>query len=266
MTETVTKVNASELGAVDNNARLVDAILKAWEPGLVVHVSGLDPAKADLAYYDSLVEALGTPHDLAEDATVRDREQQRIGRRWMEVRYDPAIPDAYRHSANGQPLHTDGSYISSFPAATLMFCVSAAPAGGETIFLPATDLVQILERDAPGLLDDLTTISLPHRRSGDEREEAVIRLGSAGDVLVNWNYYCVDPSAGGPVGTLAERFFLFLQSNPGVAEACRPVRLAPGEAVVWKDDRLLHGRNAFSATDPSERFIWKCAVDIGVWP
>lgn len=265
MTEAIATVDAKDLGIAGDVPALIKAILDAWEANLVVHVTGLDSAKADLRYYDALVKTIGTPHDLAEDATVGNREQQRIGRRWMEVRYDPAIPDAYRHSANGQPLHTDGSYIASFPAATLMFCVSSAASGGETIFLPANDLVRILEHDDPTLLNDLATIPLPHRRSGDERNEAVIRRTQDGTVLVNWNYYCVDRSAGSPALELAARFFTFLQRNPAIAEGCRSVRLAPGDAVVWKDDRVLHGRNAFSATSTSERFIWKCAVDVGVW-
>jgi hypothetical protein len=35
--------------------------------------------------------------------------------------------------------------------------------------------------------------------------------------------------------------------------------------VLWKDDELLHGRNGFKATQTSERFIWKCAFDVGVY-
>jgi len=44
-----------------------------------------------------------------------------------------------------------------------------------------------------------------------------------------------------------------------------PIKLAPGDAVVWKDERLLHGRNAFQADKMGERFLWKCAVDVGVF-
>src|SRR3546814_11115164 len=77
-----------------------------------------------------------------EDEILGSRDQQRTGEIWMEVRYDPQHPDAYRHSANAQPLHTDGSYIPSFPNATLMACVANAGAGGETTFIDADDLVR----------------------------------------------------------------------------------------------------------------------------
>ena len=37
------------------------------------------------------------------------------------------------------------------------------------------------------------------------------------------------------------------------------IKLNPGEAIIWKDDQVLHGRHAFSATKDSERFLWKAS-------
>ena len=34
-----------------------------------------------------------------------------------------------------------------------------------------------------------------------------------------------------------------------------------GDALVWKDNEVLHGRNGFVASKVSDRFIWKCAAD-----
>ena len=48
-----------------------------------------------------------------------------------------------------------------------------------------------------------------------------------------------------------------------VNERIKAVLLTPGDAVTWKDREVLHGRNAFVANRESERFIWKCAIDIG---
>jgi alpha-ketoglutarate-dependent taurine dioxygenase len=49
-----------------------------------------------------------------------------------------------------------------------------------------------------------------------------------------------------------------------IAEKTMAVKLNPGDAVTWKDRRVLHGRNGFQATRESERFLWKCAIDVGV--
>lgn len=247
----------------DGPQALARGILEAWESSLVVHVRGVGKRPDLFDFWDRMTKRIGTPVELAEDATAGDRDHQRTGERWMEVRFDPRIPNAYRHSSNAQPLHTDGSYIPGFPS-TLMFCVSSAMSGGETIFLTNADLVGALEACRPNLLERLWEVPVPHRRSGDSRTECVLRRGLDGEILLNWNYYCIDRSAGAEAVTLAEEFFAFLRDEPRVQESCRPVLLEPGEAVLWKDDRVLHGRNAFDATHTSQRWIWKCAVDVGV--
>src|SRR5690606_26970012 len=115
------------------------------------------------------------------------------------------------------------------------------------------------------LLRELETITMPHARSGDRRELPVIRRGAEGELRLNWNYYCVAGDCGAPAAALRERFFAYLQASPAVRAAIVAVKLAPGAAVVWRDERLLHGRNAFVATEIAERFLWKCAVDVDVF-
>jgi alpha-ketoglutarate-dependent taurine dioxygenase len=213
-------------------------------------------------YFDSHFFALGTPVPLAEDVTMGDRDNQRTEEVWMEVRYDPKHPDAYRHSLNAQPLHTDGSYIPEFPNATLMACVTNAGEGGETTFISSNTLADVMRIEAPELLDALSNMDMPHSRSGDERIEKVLDM-SADAVLVNWNYYCLAKDLSPEMRRIAEAFFDFLQKSPGVSANTLAVKLSPGDAITWKDRQILHGRNGFKATKESERFLWKCAIDIG---
>jgi alpha-ketoglutarate-dependent taurine dioxygenase len=183
----------------------------------------------------------------------------------MEVRYDPSFPDAYRHSANAQPLHTDGSYIPNYSNSTLLACVANAGEGGETTFLDLPDLVSILERENPDLLRRLREVFVPHARSGDRRQSRVID-GDGDSARIYWNYYCVAKDVDDAARSLADAFHSFLGSSPGVVSRTMPIKLLPGDAVLWRDDCLLHGRNAFNPTRESERFIWKCAFDVGVFP
>ena len=82
-------------------------------------------------FYDNLLPYLGKAF-LAEDASINDKTIK--GRElWSEIRFDPSFKDAYRHSANAQPLHTDGSY-SSFPNASLMCCIKNEVEGGDSIY------------------------------------------------------------------------------------------------------------------------------------
>ncbi len=202
-------------------------------------------------YYSELLPAIGSPAALAEDVTVGDRDNQRSGRVWMEVRFDPHFPDAYRHSSNAQPLHTDGSYIPTFPNASFLCCVSNADAGGETTFLDGTDMIKCLSAEAPTLLHSLLSVPVDHSRSGDRRNGCILREID-GCCRIYWNYFCV-----------AEDFHLYLESSRMIKERTVAVKLGPGDAVAWKDDEILHGRNAFMATQEASRFIWKCAIDVG---
>jgi alpha-ketoglutarate-dependent taurine dioxygenase len=240
------------------------SLVEAWESDEnKVFVLRTDDEVADMqAFLMENFRFLGKPVPLAEDVKVGDRDHQRTGELWFEVRYDPRHPNAYRHSSNAQPLHTDGSYIPDFPNATLLSCVANAGEGGETTFIDAADVVAALEAEDPGLLRELMTTDMPHARSGDSRTERIIEKRD-GKYLVNWNYYCVAPTATGEQRALADRFFAFLDKSPMVRERTKGVLLTPGDAVTWKDREVLHGRNAFSASKESERFIWKCAIDIG---
>lgn len=228
-----------------------------------VFVLRADDTIADVrAFYTEHFAEIGRPVPLAEDVTAGDRNNQRTSAIWMEVRYDPKHPDAYRHSANAQPLHTDGSYIPSFPNATLMACVANAGEGGETTFIDADDLVKCLEQEDPALLAAMQSRTISHARSGDQRQEKILEQ-DGGKTLVNWNYYCVDKNIDPEGRVMADRLFNYLQTSPLVKQHIKGVKLRPGDAVTWKDRRVLHGRNGFIASAESERFLWKCAIDVG---
>src|SRR5262245_22185242 len=76
------------------------ALVELWRDALVVTVKPTAPLADVRATYDAFLPRIGTPHHLAEDATIADRDQQRTGELWFEVRYDPAVEGSYRHSRN----------------------------------------------------------------------------------------------------------------------------------------------------------------------
>lgn len=211
-------------------------------------------------FYEGLFPYLGKPQAFAEDATIGSRDQQRTDAIWMEVRYDPTIKNAYRHSSDAQPLHTDGSYIPNFPS-TLMCCVANTDKGGETIFIDSEDVYQSLSVEEPVLLNHLMTEKIPHERSGDARSEYPLYQKN-NQHYVNWNYYCVSNQLSAKQKSTVGKFQHFLLTSAAIKQHIQAVKLRPGDAVVWKDDQVLHGRNAFSANQTSERFIWKCAIAI----
>lgn len=246
---------------------LAEQIRQAWSGHKVVHVSRpFDGSPDDLrSFYDGVLEALGEPAEIGEDATAGDRSNQRTGQRWMEIRYDPDIPDAYRHSANAQPLHTDGSYIPDFPDAAFIYCQANVGDGGETVFVDSAVLIDALKTEAPELLGRLTNIPMPHSRSGDQRIAKVIE-NVDGDPSLHWNYYCVAEQLDSDAVQLRQDFHEFLLNSATIRSNLTAVALRPGDCVVWKDYKTLHGRNGFEPSARSERFLWKSAVavDTGV--
>lgn len=248
---------------VSNFQGSVENLKEAWSDltNKVFVLKANQPIENVQEYYESNFKYLGTPCPIAEDVNLGGRESQRSGKIWFEVRYDPKHPDAYRHSANAQPLHTDGSYIPDFPTSTLLACVANAGEGGETTFIDSKILLDILQREKPDLLNFLLNNKVKHTRSGDTRFDEIIRI-EGDDVFVNYNYYCVDKNNSKEVIDAIEEFQDYLLKSPTIKESTIGVKLTPGDSVFWRDNYCLHGRNSFVANQESERFIWKCAIDI----
>ncbi len=247
----------------ENRRQACREFLDAWdgpEKKVFIFRSG-EKIRDVREFYDVLISYLGKKKPLAEDARIGSRNKQRTGKVWTEVRYDPNIPNAYRHSSNAQPLHTDGSYIPNFPT-TLLCCVANSDEGGETTFVDSELISNDLSINHPSLFKEVTTETIQHERSGDSRSEKPL-YQKKGRWFVNWNYYCVKDDIPGYKKKIARNFQNYLLTSKSIKMNILEVKLTPCDAVIWKDDEVLHGRNAFKATKVSERFIWKCAVAIG---
>lgn len=248
---------------VNNFKASIEALNEAWNnpENKVFVLKANHPIENVKEYYESIFKFLGEPCPIAEDVNLGSRETQRSGKIWFEVRYDPRHPDAYRHSSNAQPLHTDGSYIPNFPSSTLLACVANAGNGGETTFIDSKKIVIIMEKEKPQLLDFLKKTKVKHTRSGDTRFDEIIRFED-NDVFVNYNYYCIDKSNSVEILSAVDEFQDFLLKSESIKKSTMAVKLTPGDGVFWRDNYCLHGRNSFEANYESERFIWKCAIDI----
>ncbi|RZK53573.1 MAG: hypothetical protein EOO59_12355 [Hymenobacter sp.] len=239
-------------------AEAAAALRAALGSAKVVHLRNLAasrPAAEWPAFYDALTEATGQCLHLDENFSLGSI---RTGQKWIEVRYDAAIPDdaAYRFSKNAQPLHTDESYLSESAEVMFMHCLVQAPAGGETTFVDADVLWQQLREHAPALAARLLGRPVRFAKADDARTLPIIASTPAG-LRLNWNYHCVDPAETAEVHALAQEFRQFLLAHVTGTAAEVAIQLAPGEAVAWWDDRVLHGRRAFQAVATNDRFLLK---------
>ncbi|MFD1871769.1 TauD/TfdA family dioxygenase [Hymenobacter bucti] len=239
-------------------AAAATALRAALGSAKVVHLRGLAasrPAAEWPAFYDALTEATGQCLHLDENFALGS---VRTGEKWIEVRYDAAIPDdaAYRFSKNAQPLHTDESYLSEPADVMFMHCLVQAPAGGETTFVNADELWQQLQWHAPALAARLLDRPVRFAKADDSRTLPIIAQTPAG-LRLNWNYHCVDPAETAENHALTQEFREFLLTHITGTPAEVTIQLAPGEAVAWWDDQVLHGRRAFRAVATNDRFLLK---------
>lgn len=223
----------------------------------IVQTIGVD-RNIDLDHFWDLVsDTIGDCLLLSEDPVTG----KRIGRKWIEIRYDSKIQNAYRHSKNAQPLHTDGSYVGESPYISFFYCINQAAEGGATVFLDSDELIDLLKQEDPTLLDDLCKTTVCFAKDQDFKCRPVIDFDADGANL-NFNYYCVDPNETNFAKELVERFHQFLQTKVVAQDKTYPIKLNPGEAVFFHDDRLIHGRKSFTATKDSDRFFWKSALKL----
>ena len=91
-------------------------------------------------FYSMLSETIGRIHAADEDLATG----QQTGNRWIDITYDPQIPDRYRSSNTRQPLHTDDSYVElgGEEAVNFFYCASRAKSGGATTYFDLPDLVE----------------------------------------------------------------------------------------------------------------------------
>lgn len=237
--------------------QFADEILEGLQTAKIVQTIGVDQNMSLHDFWDEVSEQIGDCLLLSEDPTTG----QRLGNKWLEIRYDPTIPNAYRHSKNAQPLHTDGSYVSFSPYISFFYCINQAAKGGATVFFDSEELVALLKEEDPQLLQDLCQTSIRFAKDQDFQHRPIIDFDDRGTTL-NWNYYCIDPNESEFAKELVERFHNFLQTKVVGEDRTYPIKLNPGEAVFFHDDRLIHGRKAFEPTKPSERFFWKSALKL----
>jgi len=222
----------------------------------VVHLAGFKEELPVHEFYSRLSETIGKIHAADEDIATG----QQTGNRWIDITYDPQIPDRYRSSNTRQPLHTDDSYVelNGEEAVNFFYCASRAKIGGATTFFELSELVECLKLDGEEkLLDELMRTDVVHEKGGSRKVRKIIDQDAEG-YLANYNYYCISREENSPeVLDMIERFQNFMESRVHNAGLVMPLQLEKGEAVFFHDDRVVHGRNAFFAEFSGQRSLIK---------
>lgn len=172
----------------------------------------------------------------------------------FDVRSVPQ-PENLAYSDLGLGLHTDNPYRDPVPGFQALHVLAASPDGGESLFADGYALAEHVRVTDPDAFSLLARTAVPFRyRSKDAElyaERPLIQLSCRGEVAaVHYNSRSIAPLRLPPGETRAfyaayRRFALLLRDSRHQLR----VRLADGDLVVFDNQRVLHGRTAFSSAN-----------------
>jgi len=191
---------------------------------------------------DFLVDKLGEVVNVDEDIKTGNAKSHE---RWTDIRYDKDKDFTFRHANSRQPLHTDAAYVNFDLEVNFFFCVENAEIGGATTFIDSDDLCYILGKYEPALFEKLKTLEVSFGKGEDQNKKSRIIDTDKRGVKLNWNYFRVTPDNPKEVLEMCEEFHKVLENKIVGGGLLTAVYLKPGEAALFQDDRILHGRNSF---------------------
>lgn len=184
-------------------------------------------------------------------------------------------PDVWEFSQSGLALdpHTDDPYRYTPSGTSILHCVEVSTTGGESIFVDGFGVAEDIKDNDPDAFDLLTETSVPfvrHRSESVEQGDDVHLIAHAPVVSLDRDHEIVgirfhersmapldvDPSQ---VGAYYRALIAFAKevNDPGRAVQ---FRLEPGQAVVYDNQRVLHGRTAFGSNH-GRRHLRLCTID-----
>jgi gamma-butyrobetaine dioxygenase len=161
-----------------------------------------------------------------------------------------AQPENLAYSDLGLGLHTDNPYREPVPGFQALHALLTSPEGGDSLFADGWALAAHLRDSAPADFRLLSTTAVPfHYRSSDAdlyAERPLIQLSCRGEVTaVHYNNRSIRVAA----GTAPEFYAAYRRYAALLREARFQLRLklADGDLVVFDNQRVLHGRTAFTS-------------------
>jgi alpha-ketoglutarate-dependent taurine dioxygenase len=162
-------------------------------------------------------------------------------------------PENLAYSDLGLGLHTDNPYREPVPGFQVLHALVSSPDGGESLFADGFAIAEHMRATLPDDFAVLTRTPVPFLyRSKDAElyaERPLIQLSCSGEVsAVHYNNRSIAPLR------LAARdaapFYCAYRRLAGLLRDARfhlQLHLGDGEIVVFDNQRILHGRTAFSS-------------------
>ncbi|MEV5685867.1 MULTISPECIES: TauD/TfdA family dioxygenase [unclassified Streptomyces] len=181
---------------------------------------------------------------------------------YHEVQRNPADEHPGFSTTDGQALHADGLADEIGKLKTsILYCVRAAHTGGETVIFNAVAAFAALRTSDSEAASALLAPRALERRATIPGVEAsaigpVFAVEPDGSVITRFtdNDTCEWNHSVGSAGSLA-RGLEFLREAAQEPRYRTTVRLAPGEALIFRNDRVSHGRTAYQDSPRYPRLL-----------
>lgn len=150
------------------------------------------------------------------------------------------------------PAHTDGTYCHDAPGLQMLHCLYFDGDGGDSTLVDGFKIAEILRKTEPRLFDVLSTVAIPGQYIGDGSHlmsaRPVFRHDHRG-TLVQVSYNNSDRAPFLLPADEMQELYTALRAFDRLANS-EPMQwrhvLRPGEAMIFDNWRVLHGRHAYS--------------------
>lgn len=175
-------------------------------------------------------------------------------------------PTHLAYTARALAAHVDNPYRVPGLGLQMLHCIEAAPEGGESLLVDGFRIAAELKARDPAAFETLARVLLPFGYRDAETDlyarQPVIALDDDGAVrAVHYNERVARPleapERDADAFYAAYRHFARLVADPAFEVR---FHLAPGDLLLFDNERLLHGRTAYDG-NAGRRFLQGCYVD-----
>ncbi|MGW7514184.1 TauD/TfdA family dioxygenase [Streptomyces sp. NPDC054796] len=202
---------------------------------------------------------LGNPYI---PALYRYTETKEYSGSYSHIRSDTKDQHPGFSTTAGQAWHVDGLLddIGDIRT-TILYCVRAAHRGGETLLFNSLAAFAELRDSDPAAAESLLSPNALNRRSTLPAMDVsstgpVFAVDEAGNLLTRYtdNDTCTWDFSVGPRGGL-HRALAFLRTATNNPRYRMAIRLAADEALIFRNDRLSHGRHPYEDKPDARRHL-----------
>ncbi|MDN3255272.1 TauD/TfdA family dioxygenase [Streptomyces sp. MA25(2023)] len=214
---------------------------------------------------DAVLKELSTALNLGPPyvpSLYRQEEAKDYSAAYSDIRSDPDDLHPGFSRTTGQDWHVDGLLDDvGVIKTTILWCVRPAHRGGETLIFNSLAAFLRLRAADPEAAEALMAPTALLRRStlpgvDHSRTGPVFALDENGELVTRYtdNDTCEWDHSAGAHGAL-RRALSFLAEQSRQAHSRLAVRLGAGEALIFRNDRLSHGREAYVDTARARRHL-----------